>query len=246
MKNSFFTKIFIFGLITCFFACKPKAPNPTDCKIASINFSALEINTKNQITGLNFGTLRITYEYNSDGKIIKNNFFSSNGQISSYFDFVWTSNTITKTEFYRNSQGIMTQREQIIFELDAQNRIFKVNLNSTDYYRYEYNTDGNVVKCYGKGATFNNGVEFLSVEYTKFDNKLNPYFRDSALGIYMIDGIGNGFHQCKNNVIEAKYYNTNGTLSHISQYAHEYNSLGFPTVIKSSSGNILYFGYNCR
>ncbi|TAE70172.1 MAG: hypothetical protein EAZ85_12200 [Bacteroidetes bacterium] len=248
MKNSFFAKILVFGLITCFFACKTKDqnPNPLDCKIVSFNFATLEINAQNQITGLNSGASRISsYEYDNEGKIIKHNFFASNVQVSSYFDFIWTTNTITQKKFYRNSQGVFTQQGEIVFELDAQKRIFKVNTSNTEYNRYEYNSDGNVIKCYKKDININNGVEFLTVEYTKFDNKLNPYIKQTPLSIYMIDSVGEGFHQSRNNATEAKYYSPNGTSYITRQYSHQYNSSGLPTIIYSSSGNILYFGYNC-
>ncbi len=150
----------------------------------------------------------------AQGRIVKSTQYTKKGQSATYESF-WTD----------------------LFEYNNKGQIYKTSSLSTPngYSRFEYDSNGNVIKGFSKGQ---DSAEYLYYEAT-YDNKLNPSNQNRLYGylfVYTFFDV-----TTPNNLLEVKLYDANGKLFKKNSYSYQYNEKGYPVeriVTDSSSSGI--------
>lgn len=156
----------------------------------------------------------MTYEYNSDGQLIKT---------------TYTRPTITTSEYSE-------------FSYDASDRINRQTMYwddaATGYIDYSYDNNGNLIKelLYNLPAT---GVaELITATSYDFDSEPNPY---KLFGKLMIPGINTNKNNIIKETYTIHLTSAQGSDNvQVTKNTYEYNAAGYPV---SKNGNISYI-YN--
>jgi hypothetical protein len=153
-----------------------------------------------------------------------------------------TANGYDIVTVYSSSLTIHSQ-----IELNANNQMVKyattkiVNTNTNGvkretpqngYYRYEYDSNGNVTKVFLKDI--GSAPEVLSNEFT-YDDKPNPYKDSNLKWIFRLSGLGgSGGIESKNNVLTSKNYQQGVLLTETTGvYTYDTQS-GYPLTLSTS------------
>jgi hypothetical protein len=177
---------------------------------SSTNHSKSELMTSENSTF----TVNYIYEYNTEGKLVtQKNYVKKNDQFeyTSMNSFEYDGDKIVKWNLYDN-QNTLTQ-----------------------YYTYEYDDKGNVIKQKQYSFLTADGVgtesKLVSEISFKFDTKKNPFVIYKQLG-------HPGLYTNPNNIIESNSISYDDPYESdkltTSKTTYQYNSKGYPT--KSSSG----------
>jgi len=181
------------------------------------------------------------YEYDEEGRVIKEVFKNTAGHIYGYFSFGYNSkNLLATVSFFNKPAGSSSFNHEYDQEIiyTAGNRIAKVtttnpgNTQESRYDIYVYDNQDNVTRIIGNvvnGATTTNDV---TTDYT-YDNKNNPLFNNTYLGV-------GAETKSKNNVVTEKVtYHLSGLVKNYAS-TYQYNDKGYPiTQTRVSETNVL-------
>ncbi len=116
--NTFHLISACFILLGLFSACKKdKSSGPSGSSGSGSNCRVETAKKAND-------TLITRWEYNSEGKLIKETYYQNYNEVSGYKTFEYTSSTATEKEY--RSDGSL--REYRVNYLDGQNRVIKVGI----------------------------------------------------------------------------------------------------------------------
>ena len=185
-----------------------------------------------------------SYEYDTKGRIIRQNKIGTNDYIELKFDdpnkkvtsirfneFGGKNNILTRTEFYLNDKGKIIK----VKSLEKTSTTFfpfenkKKEVPFFDFITYQYDTNDNITEIRRKD--FEN--EEIRIEEMKYDNKINPFyvsFKKHYDTNYYIDNFFNlKFFQdtglTPNNLTEIKVSNIN----YLETITYKYDEDGYPT-----------------
>jgi YD repeat-containing protein len=185
--------------------------------------SAIEYDNSDRVIKIIGEDYELTYEYNSQGKIILEKY-------SAEYDPSNPNSYSYQRSYAYNASGFLVK-----IEWDAKN-----------YERYEYDSNGNLIKQYMQTSSQS---EYLRVEYLSYDDKKGvymdfPFQSNTYLGLSQVYGIVTTVRpfENKNNITSMKIYQADGS-STTQNIAYSYNDSGYPTSI---TGMNVSFTYECK
>jgi len=233
IKNSI---LLLIATISTFSACKNKHENPKsgNCYISVETSSHFKDSTTYDNNGRPLCNVHFNNTYTLDKVGAKMNFdYNSSNQIIKATSSRPGDNTIFL--FNYDNQNKLNQRIRIsnqysdttFYDYDLKtNKIIKERKRFGVYVRYEYDGSGNnILKVY-RNSYSKKGFETLDVDNLKFDDKNNP-FANNPIGyeLAIYDDLSRYLN--KNNVLDSKYYYSDGYSETI--VAFEYNGSSLPT-----------------
>jgi len=161
------------------------------------------------VNGKKSGT--ITYEYDTNGKLIKTTNLTPSSAVIEHSDFIYnSSNKISKQTMYWGDIA-------------------------TGYIDYSYDGSGNLVKEMLYNLPSTGDAELITTTTYAFDSNLNPFKYTSKL---MIPGIStNANNIIKETYTIHVGANQGADKVQITETTYEYNGMGYPI---SKNGNITY------
>ena len=275
MKKTFFYFCAVLFSVLLLSSCKSKLLGYDDaislsiekkCTLASVydstnkqTFTYTYDNEKRPMKAVSSNSTEInTFEYDGKGRWAK--YLQENTDSASYlFSFIYndTTNLIKVVNQFDYGYYGFYLNSYLEYFYDSLGRATKVNryVNSEGWYlqatyRLEYDKKGNVIKQFIKTG-FNAEGEYLQIEYTGYDDKINfaslnhNYQLMDPLGVnnHAFNGINNFIPNfSKNNVTSANYFSSYYSKSPEIKFTYKYNydSNGLPIKI---SGQRVYDAY---
>lgn len=195
-----------------------------------------------------------TIQYNSKGQISKvSNFYldpdDDKVTLQKQYTFSYDSKNLAKSVDIVVPQGLNMTWSYIH---DEKSRLTEITLEHNSLgiivansVRYEYNTDGNVVKVFYKVINGGNTSELLlkdtlAIENLSFDQK--PTFYTSSKQLQFVNTYLYRYLPNKNNVLKSKNYYFSPTTSYSEpqtfEYSVSYNNRGYIKSSRSTSTSI--------
>jgi len=285
--------LLLFILPIIFNACKSKIfgyddkvslPAEKLCLITSATDSA-SANTINYIFNKNHLPLKgysndkrtiYTYEYDGKGRWAKY-LYETTDSASLLLNFTYndTTNLIKEIDTYKSSQynSSFYPTSKLLYFYDSLNRVIKIDkyLDSEGWYksttqRLIYNSKNNLIQIFFKDY-YSQGPEYLYMEFTEFDDKVNFLRTSPIFQIQNLNGITSILNTydpipnfSKNNPIKGKLYIPQATTglytTYDLNYQYLYNSsnlpinsiLVIPILLRNTKQNFrinTHFNYNC-
>jgi YD repeat-containing protein len=254
MKTFFQKTVLVLAFTSvAFVACKKSEDaKPDTCSLTkfqegSSSASVFEYDTQDRLVkSTQDGGAVSTYEYNSNNKLSKYSYLrTAPTYYDEYTEYTHTTNLISAKRYkrYKATDSYVQQTPDTQYELDAQGRLTKTIYGPTEYWRYEYNADGNVLKAYFFFAQNTQNKERLEAEYTSYDTKKNPLYENEALRITYYTYNGSPF-MSKNNVLKGnRSYN-------FYDFTYTYNEKNYLLTSKNNlditSNATSTFEYKCK
>ncbi|MDO6801524.1 hypothetical protein Q4595_03580 [Wenyingzhuangia sp. 1_MG-2023] len=173
------------------------------------------------------GNNSYTYEYNTDGQLIKRSDFENDEYLQFYIEFTYDNNKVTairkdetggvfdqKTEFLLDSNGRVTSKKELDNNGDALSEEV-----------FNYNSSGNIVKVTNINSVSSTSTtttyEYLSIKnpyYTSFRETYNSIYLDVFYsGHSILNSSGFSVYLLKNDFISYKSNNNFPTESNNSE-----------------------------
>lgn len=254
-KKIGFYLLVLFAVVACDDKDEEAAtPDPTvsaSCRITQIadddeEVSKIEYNNAGYITKVtetdeDDEVYTTTFIYDANNRLIKEE-NREDGDLDDYRTFAYTNNLVTSSTYYDVEDG---SEYTTTYKYDANNR--KIEETDEDDYKntYTYDANGNISKI---ESFYNNVVSYRQI-FENYDNK--PSYYSALKGLPSVY-----FDASKNNPGKTTYYSDrdgNGTIdatpNDVIDYTYKYNSNGFPTEIKETSGTDTYtttLTYQCN
>ncbi|MBR6695630.1 MAG: protein kinase [Oscillospiraceae bacterium] len=161
-----------------------------------------------------------TYEYDSDGNLIKESCYFGNGMLDHVYEYDSNGNKIKENRYFGN--GTLND----VYEYDSNGNKIKESRYYSDgtlnyYLIYEYDSDGNKIKesSYNEEGAF---IYYCTYEYDLNGNKIKQSYYDSdgTLDWYLIYE-----YDSNGNLIKESWYNDNGVLYDVSEYDSKGNEI---------------------
>lgn len=185
------------------------------------------VNSKVAYNWVNGTTLRIEQYYTNPPW---SNTYSPNAsqplQLYSYNEITYNPDTTVRDEkAYLIQDKKADYRSYSNYEYDAQNRVKRKNIHTTDhklasYTLFEYDTKGNVIKETFYSIAFSASQPNTVTTYT-YDNAPNPYRT-----VRLFSGIS--WHKTANNIVRQQSVNLASGTTTDERWSYEYRPDGYP------------------
>jgi YD repeat-containing protein len=190
-----------------------------------VNGCTIEYDSKEKVLRINDDKFHTVYTYDSDGRVATETFVNENPTPPEPAEVVRT------------------------FDYNASGQLAKIKYTSGEYYRYEYNADGNVRAVFAYKA-FGSEPEYLQREYLEYDDKFFslkdvPFTVNTTLTLAGVKSIRTAlsFGQMINNYRKIKQYGSDGSVV-TQSFGFTYNEIGYPTALTGDYQAT--FNYSCK
>jgi hypothetical protein len=281
MKNL----IFPLALILVFAACSKSEDNSITSSVKPLPTSITTIDTTGGIANADTSIFHFaydslsrvtkvsdkdgfyTYDYASNGNLLKRSRFSTDSVMQEYRVFYYSLNKVVKIEDYNNIgvKSILGSKRKFHIKSSSTTGNFvlqnwyafnyltgtsqidsiyaAISVNTPNYYqKMTYDGKGNIASCSIQGNNKGSVVNLSSTTYT-YDTKNNVFRNYPNNTDLLIDSIGS--IGTNNAIKEAKTsFASDGSSSSLeTQYEITYNNYGYPTEIKGGK-KIVTITYN--
>lgn len=205
-----------------------------------------------------------TFEYDSDGKLIFNKFYSHNNDLLYQYDeFQYNSSgQVIRINQFTGMPGGALQADgytTLAYDISgklAERKLFYPSLNTGPQTKsvFAYQADGSIVEKYYNDFLADGNLSLVHIWEYQFDNKKSPY-------LLMPDGLSNynsvaslvAFRQralFPNNIQSFKEYDLTHTQARVEiNISYQYNGEGYPVKANYIYNQKLFevlFKYNCQ
>lgn len=186
--------------------------------------------------GFNAVQKRYTFEYDNKDrvKVFRETYLMAPFNNYQYTIFYSGDSKIDSIQQFKITNSGSVLQETHFVEYDTQNRINKYTWGKKNYWRYEYDNEGNVTKWLVKLA--NASQELTLAEYSNFD-KMQSMFSISQPS--RLVSLINGEYRISQNPGSFKLYESGGTVSQTGVITYLYNVSSYPT---EASLSVFYDG----